>query len=423
MPNQKSPRIFPTLIKEKHMVTFKSLKLKGWRQFKSIEINLDRQVTILTGQNSSGKTTLLNLLGRHFGWNINFISTPYISKKSQKKLWSDVLQVRKSEIVEDQNNDNISIGSIEYSDDSVCELSTPTYVTAQYQLQFNGQQSVIGLSIPSHRPAISYQQILDIPTMPKTRQQHYQDFQQLLFQTYNSPSVQNPGIILKKSLLSLAIFGFGSEAVVPNKEYKELFLGFQQILRKLLPLNLGFKKLEIRMPDIVLITKTGQFSLDAMSGGINDIISIAWQIHMFGSDKDDCTVLIDEPENHLHPSMQRSILPSLAKAFPKYKFIVSSHSPIIVTSMPEAGVYGLIYNKNNKVYSIELTEAELAGTPNSTLRNILEVPSNLPIWVEERIKTVIKSTEALTGEKRVEVIFNELDKLGFSDKISEIDID
>jgi predicted ATPase len=404
------------------MITFKKIDLANWRQFKSVHIDFDKQVTVLTGQNSSGKTTLLNILGKHFGWDINFISTPYISKKRKKRIWSDVIKIRDSE-VDDETNSTINVGSIEYSNDVSCGLTTPTYVKSQYQLQFQNQQGVFGLHIPSHRPAISYQQISQIPTDPKTVQQHYQEFQQLLFQTYGSQNVRNPGIILKQSLVSLALFGEGNKSVIGNKEYEKLFVGFQDILRKILPDSLGFQRLEIRMPDVILITNSGQFSLDAMSGGINNILGMAWQIYMYGADKESCTVIIDEPENHLHPSMQRSVLPSFAKAFPEYKFIVATHSPFIVSSMPEAKVFGLVYNKNNKITSTEIGEADLSGTPNKILREIFDVPSILPIWVEEKIKTVLASLGELEGEEKAKRILDELDKLGLSDQITDIPID
>jgi len=402
--------------------TFKNFQLGNWRQFESVNINLENQVTILTGQNSSGKTTILNILAKHFGWNINLISTPYISKKQKKRIWSDVLRIREEES-EDKENDTIAVGSIEYNNDEICSLSTPVFVSQQYQLKFDNQQGVVGLHIPSHRPFISYEPIKQIPTDPKTVQQHYQEFQQLLFQTYGSANVRNPGVILKQSLVSLALFGYGNEAVNPNLEYERLFVEFQAVLREVLPNSLGFRRFEIRMPEVVLITDTGQFSLDAMSGGINDVIGMAWQIHMYGADKESCTVVIDEPENHLHPRMQRLILPSFAKAFPRYKFIIATHSPFVVSSMAEAKVFGLIYNHNNKIASAEIGEADLSGTPNKILREIFDVPSNLPIWVEDRIKNLIESIEGLSGENKTERLFEELDRLGLSDHISDIDIE
>lgn len=46
-------------------------------------------------------------------------------------------------------------------------------------------------------------------------------------------------------------------------------------------------------------------------------------------------VLIDEIDLHLHPSWQQRILPILQEIFPKIQFIVSTHSPQVVSSVPK----------------------------------------------------------------------------------------
>ena len=47
------------------MSYFESIRLHKWRQFQEIDIDLSSRVTILTGANGSGKTTILTLLSRH----------------------------------------------------------------------------------------------------------------------------------------------------------------------------------------------------------------------------------------------------------------------------------------------------------------------------------------------------------------------
>lgn len=44
-------------------------------------------------------------------------------------------------------------------------------------------------------------------------------------------------------------------------------------------------------------------------------------------------VLIDEIELHLHPGLQRTILPSLRRVFPGVQFVVSTHSPQVLSSV------------------------------------------------------------------------------------------
>ena len=243
------------------MRNFKNIKFSQWRQYENIDLDLSSNVTVVTGKNGTGKTTLLNVLARHFGWNVNLISTPYFSQKKRSKFWSDV----KSSIESDFNipNNAIRVGSIQYDNGVICALMTKNQVSVQYQLTYQNQQTVHGLNIPSHRPKASYNAIPSIPTSPKTNQQRYQEFQNLMLQTYhgNQNKQSNPGKVIKESLISLAVFGYGNEVVKPNEEYRILFEGFQEILRKVLPSEIGFEKLEIRMPDVVLITKTGSFIL------------------------------------------------------------------------------------------------------------------------------------------------------------------
>jgi predicted ATPase len=403
------------------MEQFKHLKLSDWRQFDNVDISFEGQTTVLTGGNGCGKTTILNVLSRHFGWNLAFSATPFIGKKKKKKIYSDLKRIFENE---DQPNQATTIGTLSYKTGGECLLQIPqnSSINPQYSLQYHNQKQVVGLHIPSHRPAITFQNVDNLPVNPKTIQQHYQEFQQLLLSTYGSANVRNPGLVLKQSLISLALFGYGNEAVQGNEEYKELFLGFQEILKIVLPKTLGFEKLEVRMPDVVLITKTGDFPLSSMSGGVNSLFGIAWQIHMYGADKESCTVILDEPENHLHPSMQRSLLPDLAKAFPKYKFIVATHSPFIVTSNPEANVYGLVYNDSHRIVSQHLGKADLAGSPDKVLREILDVPTTLPIWVEDKISEILRKYEGQPDtEEKITQMFAELKSMGLNDALSVFD--
>ncbi|MFB6366402.1 AAA family ATPase, partial [Paenibacillus elgii] len=52
-------------------------------------------------------------------------------------------------------------------------------------------------------------------------------------------------------------------------------------------------------------------------------------------------VLIDEPETHLHISLQKKILPFLTRFFPNVQFIVATHSPFVINSLSNAVVYDL----------------------------------------------------------------------------------
>lgn len=52
-------------------------------------------------------------------------------------------------------------------------------------------------------------------------------------------------------------------------------------------------------------------------------------------------VVIDEIETHLHLSLQEQILPFLTDLFPRFQFLVATHSPPVIASIPNAVVYDL----------------------------------------------------------------------------------
>lgn len=397
------------------MQSFKSIKLARWRQFEEVELDLTPNLCVLTGANGSGKTTILNVLGKHFGWNLQFLTASFLSEKQRKRMYADAWEAYQAEST--QSN---PVGNITYSNDVVSKLVAPTQDNPRYELNHQNMQTVVGLHIPSHRPPPSYSRVDKIPIDPKSSQQHYTQYQNFLFATYGEHPQKNPATAMKETLIAFAVFGEGNASVQPNEEYRLVFAAFQEILAKLLPEHIGFRAIEIRSPDVLLKTASGDFPLESMSGGLNALFGIAWQIHTYGFDKAACTVLIDEPENHLHPSMQREFLPRLAAAFPSYKFIVASHSPFVVSSKPEAAVYALIYSDNKRVVSRRLQEADLAGSPNKVLREILDVPVTMPIWVEARIEAVLaRYTGRPADADTIRQIRDDLDAQGLGGAVGD----
>lgn len=392
---------------------FRKLVIEGWRQIEFIDIDFHRQLTVLTGANGSGKTTLLNLLARHFGWSMPLVSTPDAGEGGVVRFLTGFWRRAKAALQTEPAAEP-SIGRVEYTTGNKAEIHLPANVDRQYQVSLRGQQTVEGLYIPSHRPVYAYQQVDNIPTRPRTRQQAYNDYSSYAKQMYQGSSARTPNYTLKETLISLALFGEGNRYVAPDLAALETFKGFEGVLARVLPDTLGFREIAIQPPEVLLDTASGRFSLDAVSGGIAAIIDLAWQIYMRFSEHQEYVVLIDEPENHLHPKMQRSVLPNLMAAFPECQFIVSTHNPFIISAVKDSHVYVLAYNQDRRVQSSYLDFANKAGSSNEILRDVLGLESTLPIWVVQVIDALADRLAASGATpESLAAARSELSRLGF----------
>ncbi|WP_409177518.1 AAA family ATPase [Brevibacillus fortis] len=400
----------------------KKLTLKNWNQFEDVEIDLHPRLTVITGANGAGKSTALRILSRLLGWNLNETATPF--KLTKGKLLRYKLGGRRNVSLDD-NSTFCTIGSVLLESDLQIELQVPDKSpSAGYQVNLMPQgmyNPPKGLNIPSHRSPYSYRQIQSIPVRPHTRSEAFHRvnnsiMNRLLHDSYD----MIPSYHMKETLISLAVFGKGNEYVSENTESYSLFLGFIQILSLLLPPTLGFQTITIRDGEVVLVTASGEFLLDAVSGGIGAIIDLAWQIFMYDSEGEPFLVLIDEAENHLHASMQRRLLPNLIQAFPNTQFIISTHSPLMVNSVKDSLVYVLKYNENNLVVSELLDFDNKSANASQILRDVLGVPVTVPLWVEHVLVDTLDKYRGseLNADSYIQ-LKQDLSEIGLSDHLPQ----
>ena len=124
-----------------------------------------------------------------------------------------------------------------------------------------------------------------------------------------------------------------------------------------------FKKILIRInaKEVVFVAIDGrEIPTDYLSEGQKRIVAMAIDLafrsyllnySLYGEEtcaKISGTVLIDEVDMHLHPSLQAKILPALRRAYPNVQFIASSHAPMVMSGIKsdeENAVYRLSYDE------------------------------------------------------------------------------
>ena len=155
--------------------------------------------------------------------------------------------------------------------------------------------------------------------------------------------------------------------------------------------------------------------MDAVSGGIASLIDLAWQIFCFDSIDAEFVVTMDEPENHLHPELQRQVLTNLLVSFPQVQFIVATHNPFVLGSVPDSNVYVLRYSDRHTVISELLEDANRSGSANEILRDVLGVESAAPIWVNVRLQAIIdRYSKMKIDETSAERLRAELESQGLA---------
>lgn len=409
---------------------FTRLNIKEWRQFSDIDIVFHDHLTVLTGANGAGKTTILNLLSKSTGWNPQFVSSYEQDENGVSQYFNSLKEFGKKIFIKltpksDTPPIKNKLGEIEFSDGTIGDLVLPDNINnGTYSIEITGGKTEKGVYVSSHRPGFPYRAVRTIPTTVATRDQIYKKYNEFnkkfVFDTYRNSDELSATALIKETLASLAIFGYGNQSVTPNDNARKIFEGYVDILKIVLPPKLGFEKISVVVPEVMLCTKTGNFPIDAVSGGISSIIDITWQLYMFVDTSESFVALIDEPENHLHPELQKNFLGNLIKAFPKVQFIVATHNPFMISAVRDSNVYVLNYNELNKVFSTKLDYVNRAGTSNAILREVLGIDTSIPFWAEEHLKdTIEKYLSKDFTQENLDDLRREMEEIGLADFIPD----
>lgn len=158
-----------------------------------------------------------------------------------------------------------------------------------------------------------------------------------------------------------------------------------------------------------------KFAMDEMSDGYKNTLSmigdIAYRMAVLNPilgdhvlEKTPGIVLIDEIDLHLHPQWQQTILSDLHAIFPEVQFIVSSHAPAVINSVPREQIrildYGAIYMPAAQTYGRDA---------NSILREVMKV-SERPTDIKQRMDLFYAYMDE-TNYKEADKVLTEMEKI------------
>ncbi|EOX7393322.1 AAA family ATPase [Enterobacter quasiroggenkampii] len=320
-------------------------------------IELDGKSLIITGNNGSGKTSFINQVYNHLLQNINNKNENDIEyvKRQLKSAIETLNRIGR----DDGGYSHYTTQKIKY-EKRLNELLTFNIETTSNEiteirslLRFHNATRQSNIQSPVDAPKYS------------TLMQNHQHF---------GNNVDGSSIF-ESYLLSL-------------KKNQSYAISFDEDKEKATNIALWFEKIQSDLrslfedPDLILKFDTAdekfyllqkekeKYTFQTLSSGYSSILSIytdlVMRVEMWGVTPDNIQgiIFIDEIDAHLHVSLQKQILRFFIKAFPKVQFIVTTHSPFVVTSVTDAVIYDLSSNEqitDVSSYSYGIVMEELFG--------------------------------------------------------------
>jgi predicted ATP-binding protein involved in virulence len=169
---------------------------------------------------------------------------------------------------------------------------------------------------------------------PASSYKHFAKWYTRIFRSYREEQIRN----LERGKLSIDV----------KDEFAHPVLAVQNAVNAVLATQTGWRDLAYssEFADLVLEHPVhGALKVSQLSDGIRNIVALAADIayrcvklnpHLgiLAPRESTGVVLIDEVDMHLHPAWQQTVIPDLLGAFPCIQFIVTTHSPQIITSVP-----------------------------------------------------------------------------------------
>lgn len=386
----------------------KHITIDNYRILKHVDIDFESNMNVFIGINGAGKSTILHAIRILMSW--------FIARMQAKK--GRGLSITDNDITHGEDFCKLAISfdndikwmlykrrsAIRKSQTEKSDLSEMNSFITSFYDSFLTKDGTL-----THVPMIAYygvdRAVTDVPTDVSSKH------------LLNPIDVYN-GFGDEKLNFRFFFEWFKEKEDIENEEYRNnngAFEADRQLEAVRLALESAlpeYKHLRIRRnPMAILIDKNGEeFNFEELSDGekcyITLIGDIARKLAMASPQTSNSLnepgiVFIDEIDLHLHPSWQQNVIENLNHAFPHVQFIITTHSPFIISSTKKSESNkivvldnGNLQTVNHDVYGASVEDILLGVFGLKTVRNT-EVQKRIDnIWLSLRSPSYDKQSVA-----------------------------
>ncbi len=371
----------------------------------TINIPLIARNLIITGKNGSGKTSFLNLLSDKIKIHLKKEAQIRVEAEKELEFWTNK---QKNEPIGSREFANFQ-NQINYQSDRLKKINEGLH------LEFVEEFKLIN-HYDNLEAIFVFFKAMRIASIQETKQTSSIEEEKIkALQSLKNNQDVNFGNKLEQHLVnikvnqSLAITEDNNQ--VQADKFQEWFNSFDDHLKFLFEDDSAHLVFYRQNYKFKISLNNREFDFQTLSSGYLAIFEILADL-LVRSEFFDITpdqlqgiVIIDEIDAHLHISLQKKILPFFIKLFPHLQFIVSTHSPFVITSTGDDTVVydissGEFFEDNLSQYSYESVVKGLfhVNPVSSEIRNSTEYLKNLlnanQIDFEE-IRAIIKELKPL----------------------------
>lgn len=304
---------------------------------------------IITGKNGSGKTVLLNAISDFLNIIKNDKSADFLGYEKGLESWNNILKNAADEHGKMQAQQQIDYfskqienlyGKIDLQSDLLGSI-IEKYNRGEFVIAFYQADRKIKMSEPKN------------PTKPVfNKKGDVKDTATSQFLNFLSDLKIQEALARNEKQMKEA------------DEINAWFEDFEGMMRQIYQDDNLSLEFNYRDYSFKICTEGKKFKFTEVSDGFAAVLDIVADLILKMQDDNSLTrsyqkegiVLIDEIETHLHLALQKVIMPLLTKVFPNIQFIITTHSPFVLSSMPNAVAYDLEHQKvldNLTEYSYE----------------------------------------------------------------------